>query len=1035
MLGTNDSSMTSKGKRNADTVPAMPLKRQKVPGKSEGLSFEERLQSMHEEDMDVSSDYFDLWPRKPCDINNMEDLVFQQLDIDETIGDSRQFYKTTFSQSAILRMYGTTNEGGSVVCHVHGFSPYFYVPAPPGFNENHLPAFRTALDTAIRTDSKRQENHGSAVVSIEFVMKQSIFGYQGPDTNLFLQIYVRFPDQVTVAKRLFEHGLNIPGFPNRSYTTFESNIPFTLRFMIDTKIVGANWLTLPKNKYTVRNASNKISNCQIEVDVYFEHIMSHDPEDEWSKVAPLRILSFDIECAGRKGVFPDAEEDPVIQIANMVTIQGQQKPFIRNVFTLKQCANIVGTHTLCFDMEGDLLRKWREFVETVDPDVIIGYNTTNFDFPYLLDRATKLGINDFPFLGRIKGWQTKAKDTRFSSKAFGTRDNKAINILIHLSIHSRLQVDLLQLMQRDYKLRSYSLNSVSAHFLGEQKEDDAYLPQRLLDKLMCMINYIEMARVTGVPFNMLLTRGQQIKVVSQLYRKARDEGLLIPSLNSEGSDEQYEGAIVIEPEKGFYEDPIATLDFTSLYPSIMMAHNLCYSTYLPDIATVRKLGLSEDEYDITPNNDIFVKPKLRKGLLPTVLEDLLAARKRAKADLKKATDPFVKAVLDGRQLALKISANSVYGFTGATVGKLPLLAISSSVTAYGREMIDKTKLLVEEKFCIKNGYQHDARVIYGDTDSVMVKFGPKDVGEAMALGREAAAYVTGHFIRPINLDFEKKYAGLYWSNPTKFDKLDAKGIETVRRDSCRMVSVVIDTCLKKLLIERDVKGAENYVKKVIAELLQNKIDLSQLVISKALGKTEYAGKQAHNELAERMRKRDSGSAPSTGDRVSYVIIKGTKDAAAYEKAEDPLYVLENNLPIDTKYYLENQLANPVMRIFEPILGEKASTLFSGDHVRKIQVAAPATGALMKFAVRTATCLGCKTPLPKNVESAVCKNCKPKTQERNFRKLWTQCQRCQGSLHQDIICSAQDCPIFYMRKRAQKDMNEASTLLSRFNYNW
>jgi DNA polymerase delta subunit 1 len=232
---------------------------------------------------------------------------------------------------------------------------------------------------------------------------------------------------------------------------------------------------------------------------------------------------------------------------------------------------------------------------------------------------------------------------------------------------------------------------------------------------------------------------------------------------------------------------------------------------------------------------LFVKPSLKKGLLPIILEDLLAARKKAKTDLKKETDPFRKAVLDGRQLALKISANSVYGFTGATVGKLPLLAISSSVTAYGRTMIEKTKQvkivtpfrfslinvfkLVEEKFTVANGFKHDAQVIYGDTDSVMVKFGVSELEEAMSLGREAAAYVTSHFIKPINLDFEKvywpyllinkkRYAGLYWTRPDKHDKLDAKGIETVRRDNCRMVSSVIETSLRKLLIERDVEGAQ-----------------------------------------------------------------------------------------------------------------------------------------------------------------------------------------------------------------------------------
>lgn len=206
---------------------------------------------------------------------------------------------------------------------------------------------------------------------------------------------------------------------------------------------------------------------------------------------------------------------------------------------------------------------------------------------------------------------------------------------------------------------------------------DAYLPQRLLDKLMCFVNYTEMARVTGVPFNYLLARGQQIKVVSQLYRKAKEDGYLVPAVQSVGSDEQYEGATVIEPERGYYDVPIATLDFASLYPSIMMAHNLCYTTLL-DKGTIERLQLVKDEdYILTPNNgallarhpfshrwsliarpcclsDFFVTSKRRKGLLAIVLEDLLAARKRAKAELKVEKDPFRRAVLDGRQLALKV---------------------------------------------------------------------------------------------------------------------------------------------------------------------------------------------------------------------------------------------------------------------------------------------------------------------------------------------------------------------------------------------
>jgi len=179
---------------------------------------------------------------------------------------------------------------------------------------------------------------------------------------------------------------------------------------------------------------------------------------------------------------------------------------------------------------------------------------------------------------------------------------------------------------------------------------------------MCLFNLTEMARVTGVPISFLFSRGQQIKVASQLYRKAKTMDLVIPVKRVEITQDGYEGAIVIEPVRGYYTDPIATLDFASLYPSIMMAHNLCYTTLVPSYEAKK---FKPDEIERTPNGDFFIRKSKKKGILPIILEELIGARKKAKMELKKATDPFVRGVLDGRQLALKISANSVYGFTGA----------------------------------------------------------------------------------------------------------------------------------------------------------------------------------------------------------------------------------------------------------------------------------------------------------------------------------------------------------------------------------
>jgi len=1007
-------------------------------------------------------------PQLPTDWSKKA-ITFQQIDAEE--GVDNIFSNGQMTNRPYLRLFGVTGDGHSILCDVLNFSHYLYVLAPRGFTERDVPALSTFL---------RNKNIG-APDAVEIEMKQSIWGYYGDSKVPFLKLVCADPRHVTRLRSFFESGQASFDDFHFAETTFD-NISYAMRCSVDCGIVGMSWITLPRGKYSVIDPGVKQSRCQIETTIDYRDLIAHEAEGEWLKSAPLRVMSFDIECAGRKGIFPDPAIDPVIQIASVVQIQGTQRPFVRNVFTLDSCSPIVGSQVYSHKTEQEMLNAWSRFVTEVDPDVMIGYNTTNFDFPYLIDRANALKITkSFAFFGRLKNVQQELRNSTFSSKAYGTSESKVTNI------EGRLQIDMLAYIRREYKLRSYTLNAVSARFLGEQKEDvhhsiitelqegnadsrhrlavyclkDAYLPLRLLDKLMSFVNMTEMARVTGVPLGYLLTRGQQIKVVSQLFRKAREVGMVIPNMKSAGgSDEQYEGATVIEPVRGYYDKPIATLDFSSLYPSIMMAHNLCYTTLL-DEPTIKKLSLKEGEdYIRTPHNDLFVKSSKRQGLLPIILNELLTARKRAKADLKGEKDPFKRAVLDGRQLALKVSANSVYGFTGATVGKLPCLAISSSVTSFGREMIEATKQYVEKHYTTANGYAHDSQVIYGDTDSVMVKFGVDTLEEAMKLGEEAAGLVSDIFINPIKLEFEKvyfpyllinkkRYAGLYWTQPSKYDKMDTKGIETVRRDNCQLVQNVIETVLNKILIDRNVASAQAFVKQVIEDLLQNRVDLSLLVISKQLSRSDYAGKQPHSELAERMRQRDAGSAPALGDRVPYVIIQGNAKEKNYEKSEDPVYVLENNIPIDTNYYMENQLSKPLMRIFEPILGEKASQLLTGDHTLKVKRATPAQGGLMKFTVKSLSCKGCRRPLTGAYKNgAVCANCMPRVPElyakevnesselqKRFGMLWTQCQSCQHSMQHDVVCASNDCPIFFMRRAVQKDLNTSQQELKRFDHSW
>jgi DNA polymerase delta subunit 1 len=347
----------------------------------------------------------------------------------------------------------------------------------------------------------------------------------------------------------------------------------------------------------------------------------------------------------------------------------------------------------------------------------------------------------------------------------------------------------------------------------------------------------------------------------------------------------------------------------------------------------------------------------------------------------------------------------------------------------------------------------------------MINFGTEDLSKTMELGKEAAVLVTQRFIRPIKLEFEKvyfpylllnkkRYAGLLWTNPNKYDKIDMKGIESVRRDNCELVRDTINTCLHKLLIERNLEETIIYVKNVVSALLQNKIDLSLLVITKAIGKKQkqegketkntYSSKLAHVELAQKMQQRDASTAPGVGDRVAYVMIKGTKGQKAYELAEDPIFALRNDLPIDYDYYLEKQLKAPLMRLFEDVIPNSGS-LFNGEHTRKRYQPKVTSGAMSKFIQVTNTCIGCRTSLKAGYLCEKCYKNAPaiymekviisSNNEKNFQELWAECQRCQGSICQEVLCTNRDCPIFYRREKVRKDMDYVKGELDKLSACW
>jgi len=343
--------------------------------------------------------------------------------------------------SAIINLYGLTKEGASVLLHVEHFHHYFYVPVI--HNDVSAQDLRDALEAHLGKANANHANNRTRTQSttvnmvhgVQVVKKKSIMNYIPGDAEVnFYKITLHHPRLLRMARDVFRNGglrvkkEGVDGlFRLSEITTFEATLDYVLRFMIEVDLRGCAWLTLAPNRYTLKPQANMSSHVQIEATCQANDIIAHKPEGPWLRTAPMRRLSFDIECAGRKGIFPDAEFDSVIQIANYIVDHGNPKPAAKVVFTLDSCAPIVGAKIYSYKDEGDMLAAWSKFVRESDPDVLTGYNIVNFDLPYLIDRAEKLKVTEFPFLGRLKGQRTAMKKTKMSSSAFGTHESRATN--------------------------------------------------------------------------------------------------------------------------------------------------------------------------------------------------------------------------------------------------------------------------------------------------------------------------------------------------------------------------------------------------------------------------------------------------------------------------------------------------------------------------------------------------------------------------------------------------------------------------------
>ena len=470
---------------------------------------------------------------------------------------------------------------------------------------------------------------------------------------------------------------------------------------------------------------------------------------------------------------------------------------------------------------------------------------------------------------------------------------------------------------------------------------DCDLVLTLMAKLDTLVNARGMADVCRVPIQYIFLRGQGIKIYSAVVYNASKRNQIIMTQDSVDGDTSYEGAIVLPPQIGMYLDqPIPVLDFNSLYPSNMIAYNLSpdtlvyVKTYDSTGKKVRHAGLEtadgfkidEVGYDVDNGRVVcgFAQPTdnpLTVGLLPITLDTLLKKRKETRKLMEKTEDDAQKSVLNGLQLAYKVVANSIYGQCGSRTSPIRRLEVAACTTAVGRQKIYDAKTIVEQQF--------GAEVIYGDTDSIFVKFPTKDLQESMDMARKAADAITAAGRKAHRIEYEKtfypfvlfcrkRYVGMmYEDDVNKTPKRKSMGIALKRRDNAPIVKDVFGGALDILMEERDIRKAQRFVQDMLVKVLKNEMPLDKYIVSKQL-RDDYKNPDqiAHRVLADRMAERDPGNKPQVGDRLAYIYVAERKDQKKQgDKIEQIDYVRQHKLKPDTEFYITNQIQNPVAQMF------------------------------------------------------------------------------------------------------------------------
>lgn len=632
-------------------------------------------------------------------------------------------------------------------------------------------------------------------------------------------------------------------------------------------------------------------------------------------------------------------------------------------------------------------------------DIIVGWNTLDFDMRVIYHRCRLHGLD----LHKLSKWGTRIssrpptlEDVTLSTAGAGH------NRFRYWNISGVFQMDELVVVRRDKKYDTYRLGAVAEILLGDTKMDeppaeihrksqgtptelaeivvycmkDTKLPDEIACRLQSYMKNFMFANMATVPVTYLLTRGANVKTSSFITKNVRKRGMIISDKTRwfNRLDGKYEGATVLDARKGFYDDPVATLDFKSLYPSIFISQILDPHVFVESEAY---LGLPGVEYKnhrwvdkrsgqrfnywiVTNGHELGVP-----AVIPEIMQELWDERDKAKKLMKNASSATEKSVFDGIQLAVKLLMNSIYGFCGAVqASPIPHLPIAMICTFVGRTFIEESQKFVLARY---GDYAHkpcvermalDARMalgleelecenvvnVYGDTDSIFVKWTVSDAARArgqeaileenFAQSQLAAEEITRWLLdnhcpcpRRVEMEFEKtyhslisyskkRYIGLLWTRTDRPDYIDYKGVQPVRRDTPKILKSTIQECIELVLVQKKRDAAVELLEQTFRRIERGEYDVAEFAKTGAISDREYVNAPPPAaEVANLMRARGL----PVGQRVEYVYVVGDPKAKATTKVEAPDFVRANGLRVDTRYYMTNQFRKPILELLGPAL--------------------------------------------------------------------------------------------------------------------